>query len=328
MSNMKTLAEIWERLREAETVTIVGHYNPDMDCISSTLALHLVLQKMGKKTIPVNADIRVKRLKLVPHIDDIMFSYDVEALPYEGVLVMVDAGDERRVGPISSRMHLYEESIFIDHHIFRSKGGTYTYVDEHASSTAEIIASLILAHAEEHMDSVIATLLYSGIATDTGFFCHRNTSASSLTMAGKMVEHGCNTEEVDTMINRILDITDYHALANVLEALRIEAGGRVAYTVHYIDDAGRSYKSYNINAIDYVLNLSGVVVGFVVREADDVWRVSIRSRGNYHVNDIAEKFGGGGHAKAAGCEFPKSSYPVAKVISELLDEILPRVNTV
>ncbi|MBI4978199.1 MAG: DHH family phosphoesterase [Spirochaetes bacterium] len=316
---VKKLDAIWDVIERHHDFVVVGHYNPDVDCVTSTLVAALLLERLGKRVLAVNSDVMHKKVSTVPFIDRVMFSYDANKIDMNGVLIVVDAGDINRIGHLKDYKHLFKEVIFIDHHVLRCEGGSYSYIDVTASSTVEIICDLFMPHAAEHIDKDIATLVYAGIAADTGFFCFRNTNERSLLTGAAMVRLGADIEAVDAMINRIMDEDDYKVLSKILLDIKVADGGKLAYTVQRKENGASLYADYAVSPIEYVMKLRNIRIGFVIREAENTWRLSMRSRGHADVRKITESFGGGGHVKAAGCEFEKAKYELKDIIALVLD---------
>ncbi|MEK6793635.1 MAG: DHH family phosphoesterase [Spirochaetota bacterium] len=317
----KKISDISACIAKHDRFTVVGHYNPDVDCVTSTLVMGLALSALGKKSVMVNADAMHKRLATIPFIDRMIFSYDVNKLETNGVLIVVDAGDINRIGTLYEYKHLFDDVIFIDHHVLRCEGGTLTYVDETASSAVELVNELFALHAPGTIRNELATLVYAGIASDTGFFCFRNTNERSLRTAADMIEAGADVEAVDGMLNRVMDENDFHLLSKLLLQVRSFDNGTIVYSVQRTENPGESYADFCVSPIDYVMRVRTVRVGFVVRETERIWRVSMRSRGGVNVRAIAESFGGGGHVKAAGCEFEKSKYDLNGIIETVTARI-------
>lgn len=323
----KNLSDVSAAIAKHDRFIVVGHYNPDVDCVTSSLVTGLALRKLGKQAVVVNSDAMHKRLTGIPFIDTMVFSYDVSKLDTSGVLIVVDAGDIDRIGPLYDYKHLFDEVIFLDHHVLRCEGGTLTYVDETASSAVELVNELFTLHSPGIISGELATLVYAGIASDTGFFCFRNTNERSFITAAAMIRAGADVEAVDGMLNRVMDEKDFQLLSKILLQIRSFDSGTIVYAVQRLENPGDAYANFCVSPIDYVMRVRTVRVGFVVRETDRIWRVSMRSRGDVNVRSIAESFGGGGHAKAAGCEFEKSKYDLNAIIETITASVRAAVKS-
>lgn len=312
-----TIEEAADVLRKYESFVICGHRDPDADCISSTLALHKMLTKLGKESMAVNEDKMPASLRKLSSVEQINFEYKAEDLAATDVLIIVDSGEANRIGRLWEYRDYFKLCLYIDHHLVRGSGGDINYVDTSAASTTQIVFDIFEHSFLDLVDSDIALQIYCGLAADTGFFRHSNTSDKVFTVASKLIAHGVSVEQVDDMLNRIVEKRDYKFLGRMLDKLETSCSGKIAYSIRDISDSHEGDKKYNISVIDYIMKLTDVQIGFVVKEGEDDFRLSIRSRGEANACIIAEQFGGGGHAKAAGARVLKSEYDEKDLIEKL-----------
>ena len=316
--------EILKTLSEAQNITIIGHRNPDVDCICSCLGLSLLLKKIFKKrkVFVVNTDKMQRDLQNVLFIDNVIFNVNEKTLPKKDVLVVLDSGDIERIGWISEILEEYNEVIFIDHHKVRNiKGITMFYNDINAAATCEIIFD-IFSDFLKSMDSTIATLLYCGLSTDTGGFAFSNTTEKALLTASKLMGAGIIIENLGNVVRKRYTRIDVAALMEIYRRMIIDEENKIGYICLQETINGHSMKEITVSASDILIQMEDVFIGFIIYESAEDFRVSMRSRANKNIREIAESFGGGGHPKAAGFTVLKKDYTKEKLISDIKNKLI------
>ncbi|WP_300753342.1 bifunctional oligoribonuclease/PAP phosphatase NrnA [uncultured Brachyspira sp.] len=318
-----TKKEIIERLSKAQNITITGHRNPDCDCICSGLALSLIIKNIfNKEAIVVNTDKMQRDLQNVLFVDRVIFEVNENTLPKKDVLVILDSGDIDRIGWLSDITDKYNEVIFIDHHKVRNiKGVTMFYDDTSAGATCEIIFDIFQDYADK-MDSSIATLLYSGICTDTGSFIFSNTTERTLLYGSKLMKIGVIQENLGNVVRKRYTRNDVSALMEIYRRMIIDYDRKIGYICLEDSICGINIKELGVSASDTLIQMDDVLIGFIIHENKDDFRVSMRSRASKDIRDIAESFGGGGHPKASGFSVSKKEYTREKLIKEIKDKLI------
>lgn len=317
-----TKKQIIDRLQKSKDITIIGHRNPDCDCICSGIALSLILKKIfKKKSTVVNTDKNQRNLHNILFINDVIFEVNEKTLPKKDVLVVVDSGDINRIGFVADILDEYNEVIFIDHHKVRNiKGVTMFYDDIEAASTCEIIVDIFQSYLK-NMDSDIATLLYCGICTDTCSFVFDNTTEKTLLYGSKLMSIGIIKENVRNVIRNRYNRNDVAALIEIYRRMIIDYDNKIGYICLENNICGINVNELAVSASDTLIQMEDVIIGFVINEYDDNFRVSIRSRCDKNIRDIAESFGGGGHLKASGFSVSKKDYTKEKLIKDINDKL-------
>lgn len=319
---MNSLSQIAEAFKSKNNFLVIGHYNADADCVGSTLATFYMLKKLGKKVKAINTDSIPKKVSKIEGIENIEFNFNAEKIEKDSILVIVDTGDIKRIGSVAEKINLFSEIIFIDHHVGREEIGTIRFVNTNASATTEILYHLFKEHFEEQIDEKIAMMLYTGLVADTGFFKHSNTTANALEMASYLVKKGASASKATDMLLRIVSFEDYEELSRILSNMKSEENGKLVYTIQLRTKDGKGYADFGVGAVEYLMQLSNIEIGFVVKEAEDKFHLSMRAHGKYDVQKIAESFGGGGHTKAAGCEFKKDEWEMTKIVEVVRQKCL------
>ncbi|WP_300369814.1 bifunctional oligoribonuclease/PAP phosphatase NrnA [Brachyspira sp.] len=314
--------KILERLSKADNITITGHRNPDCDCICSGLALSLIIKNIfNKDAYVVNTDKIQRDLKNILFIDKVIFEVNENTLPKKDVLVVLDSGDIDRIGWLSDILNEYNEVIFIDHHKVRNiKGVTMFYDDTTAGATCEIITDIFQDYIEK-FDSNIATLLYCGICTDTGSFIFTNTTDRTLFYGSKLMSVGIIQENLGNVVRKRYTKNDVSALIEIYNRMVIDDNKKIGYLCLEDTICGINMKELAVSASDILIQMDDVLIGFIIHEGEENFRVSIRSRCSKNIREVAESFGGGGHPKASGFSVSKNDYTKERLITEINDKL-------
>jgi phosphoesterase RecJ-like protein len=288
-----SLRRVAELLAGAKRLVITAHINPDGDSLGSMLALYEAMAAMGK-------EVRLLLDDDVPAVYGFLPGAGLIARP-EGkteaeLLVVLDASDVDRIAAVAECVGA--KTLNIDHHISNTMFADYWYIDSQAAATGEIILDLL--HLMKHeVTADMAVNLFTAIATDCGFFRYANTSATTLRHAADLIDRGAEphviAEQLDTK-----PLSSIMTLRSVLDSLEIHAGGRIA-AVTVTPETGENAAESTEGYINYPRYIEGVEIAVMFKPVDEsATRVSFRSR-RCDVSRLALAFGGGGHARAAGC---------------------------
>lgn len=292
----------WRSLLDAlqgERVAVVGHQRPDGDCIGSQVALCRCLNALGIESVAVNPD-PVPRL-LKAFIGDTPFLRAVEFKGVEWTAVNVDCADPVRAG-LDLHGRFPRPLANVDHHISNSRYAEHNFVDPEASASAEILAGLFFDF-NLPVDEVSAQALYLGIATDTGQFRFSSMKRRVFNVCGELVRRGARPGEAATMLYEQESIGKVKLLTQFLSSLRFECGNKVCIGLlrdGVYKETGAS-KEDSEGLVDYARSIQGIEIGVLLEEHKGAIKGSFRSRDPLHrVDRLAKRFGGGGHACAAG----------------------------
>ncbi len=296
--------EVVAFLRQRERFLILLHVRPDGDSVGSSLALALGLRKLGKAAVVVRSDDLPLNLLFLPGVDQVVSYEELLPLPdrYDGA-VLIDCGDRERVGPAAPLLERAEKVINIDHHVSNGRFGDLNCIDVEAAAAGEIVRA-ILRDLGVELDPAIATALYTAVVTDTGSFRYENTSAATHELAAELLRHGVEPAEVARRIWEDKPLSSLRLLERALGSLRLDEGGRVAWMSLTREDFARAgaRRDESEGIVNYGRSLAGVEVAILfLEEGPDEVKVSLRSHRRVDVSRVAAAFGGGGHARAAGC---------------------------
>ena len=313
MKNLKmTLNETANKLKSAEKILVTAHINPDGDALGSTLAMCQALRQLGKSAQIYIDDVLPSNLNFLPNIEEIKRPTDNEKFDADLLLIIDTAPD--RIGNVRK---LTDAPILnIDHHITNKNFENDIYLDAKAAASCEIIFELC-KELDIKITKNIAICLYTGIATDTGFFNYSNTTPKTLRIAAELLESGVEPNYISEMVER-RKLEDVQVMSAALQTMQIYFGGKVAGL--FIDAELAKIVETTEGLIDLIRVIDTVEVAFVLTYKDEnTVRASLRSKG-VNVSEIAQKLGGGGHIRAAGCTFHTNFDDAKNILLKTLGE--------
>lgn len=315
---MKSWEEAMEIIRKNKRFLIVTHKNPDGDAIGSEIALSLALMKIGKEVYIYNADPPPERYSRFPGVSLI----NTEKKNFkEDVVIIVDCAEIDRIGKIKENIDFSKPVINIDHHIANTEFGTVNLIKPDHSSTAEIIYRLI--KDEIPLDKEIATYLYMGLLTDTGAFRYPNTTSHSLRVASELVSYGV----IASQVSEFIWFTDPEAkiklLGDVLRTMNLYNKISIMTVTKEMLKKHGAKEEDTEEFVDYGLAIKDVEIAAIIKERDNgILKVSLRSKNAISVQELAAKYGGGGHKMAAGFTVKKDIHSFKKELKKELEKLI------
>lgn len=309
--------EVARLIREHDSFVIASHHDPDGDSLGSSMALALGLEQLGKRaTVVIDQEVP-RSLRGFPGMERVRV---VERCP-EGhdVAVIVESSGFERTGIRGlDRM----VTVNIDHHAANPGYADVDWIDPEVSATGVMIHRL-LRRLGVDVTPDIATHLYVTLLTDTGSFRFSNTDAETFRTAAELVERGADPAAVASAVYDGQPAARVRLLGRALTSLTLEAGGAIAWMVLPVAafaEAGDERDTEGI--INHAQAVEGVEVSVLFKELEaDSFKVSLRSDGSVDVAAVAAEFGGGGHARAAGCAL---SGPFGEVRERVLEAVRRR----
>lgn len=305
-------------------VVVIGHQRPDADCIGSQVALCRVLRANGVDAICVNPDKVPRRIKFL--VGDTPFYQRDEISPEGRVAIFTDCADHGRAGEKIRQMYPAPVACF-DHHISNQGFARFDFVDTASAATAEVLTGLYL-DADLSIDRVTAQALYTGMMTDTGQFRFPSTSERVFRLCAELVARGADPALAGAELYERESFGKLKLLQHFLGSLKLECGGRVCIGVlpqGIFESIGATDEDTE-GLVDYARSIEGVVIGVLIEERPGRIKASLRGMQSvYRMDTIAAEFGGGGHANAAGLNWPGT---LADFYSRLLTAITQRLKEV
>jgi len=289
-------SSILNKIKEYQTIVIVRHIRPDGDAVGSTLGMREILRLSypEKRILVVNEDYSEYMSFLGKEDDAISDDEYAEAL-----VIAIDTASTDRLS--NKKYALAKEIVKIDHHIDIAPYGDLSWVEDYRSSACEMIADFYETFKNElKINSFAATCIYAGMVTDTGRFKYSEVTGETMRLAGMLLDLGIDTETLHARLS-LEDLSYYRFQAYVFGKIKLTENG-VAYL--YVTKAmkkklGLSNEQAS-NAVSFLDGIKGSLIWAAFIDNDDgSTRVRLRSR-FLDVNTLAERYRGGGHAKAAG----------------------------
>jgi phosphoesterase RecJ-like protein len=308
----------FERIINNKDRFLIGcHVHPDGDAIGSLLALGLSLRESGKKVAMVCSDGVPTVYGFLEGSSEITREMNSDFTPE--IIICVDCAEKDRVALNPEVWNTPGAAIInIDHHITNQGFGAMNIINVNAAATGEIVYQL-LEETGRPRNRKIGLALYTAIATDTGFFRFANTSDYSLASCSQLVkDFQIEPGKVAELVHEQKSYNSIRLLGEVLNSLKLECGGKVAWAI--LDQ--QMFAKFPVeneeteNYVNYARSIEGVEVGILFKELrPNEVKLSWRSSAAVDVSKLAAYFGGGGHARAAGCNLNGS-------MDEVIDKVL------
>jgi bifunctional oligoribonuclease and PAP phosphatase NrnA len=319
-----------EELRQADKLLLTTHENPDGDALGSLLAMHWILQQLGKDSVMFMSP---GEFPLPWEYREWTFDGMVGEPPAdvsERTVVFLDCGNIDRM-PVDFLQQEGVHILNIDHHHDNTRFGTVNLVVPEASCTAEIVWRLGKELGAD-ITPPIADALYVGLVTDTGRFSYENTSPEAHRMAAELIEAGVEPHRVYRRLFEDLPFSRLQLLQRALASVERHDGG--ALTIGHVtkrdfDETG-ALETDSEGIVDHLRSVEGTKVAVLVRELlgddrRDVRKVSLRATdGSVDVSRIARDLGGGGHRQAAGAS---TQLPAEELVGTLRRQVAAQLTS-
>jgi bifunctional oligoribonuclease and PAP phosphatase NrnA len=313
----KVIAEI----RDGRKFLLTTHENPDGDALGSLLAMHWILEQLGKDSLMYMSP---DEFPLPWEYRNWTFDARLVGTPPDDVaertIIFLDCGNIDRM-PVDFLQQENLHILNIDHHHDNTRFGTVNHVCPVASSTAEIVWRLAKELGVE-ITPRIADALYTGLVTDTGRFMYENTTAEAHRMAAELIEAGVEPHEVYRRLYEDLPLRRLHLLQRALASVERHDDGAITIahlTKSDFEETG-ALETDSEGVVDHMRAVEGTAVAVLVRELlseerEGMRKVSLRATdARVDVSRVAREFGGGGHPQAAGFS---TAMPYPELVSRL-----------
>lgn len=295
-----------DRLRDARRVLAVGHENPDADTLGATLAVVRLIEANGGIADAVCTD-------PVPPLYDFMagverFRTDPDPAADYDLVVISDCGSLDRIGDVGARhadLFARLPRVIIDHHASNDADGASDWIDPGAAATCEMV-TLLAARLGVPLGSdggALASALLAGIVMDTATFAHSNATPRTLVVSAALVEAGAPLSDISRRLYRTKPDVQLRLFGMVLDRLESSHDGRVVWSSMTEADlaASGADQAHSEGIIDLLSQADRAEITLLFKEAGPVTRLSVRTKpGGVDATVLTGRFGGGGHARAAG----------------------------
>lgn len=285
-----------ELVDKAETIAIGSHINPDGDNLGSTLALRKSLELYGKDVEVLANDTIDNYLHFIPEKEN----YKEPQRQSYDLFMILDCSEFERIGEkLTPIARASKNTLVIDHHVGGGIDTDLNLIYDTAPATCELVFEII-DRLGLPIDEDIATLIYTGLCTDTGRFLYANVSEYTFNVAGKLLSLGARSEYIYRNLYQSKPIKVMKFQTEVIS--NAEFYGNKAFSIvskELVNKHGVQMGDGE-TVVGMLRDLDEVAVSMILKEYDDgEYKVSLRSK-DADVAKVARDNGGGGHIKASG----------------------------
>jgi phosphoesterase RecJ-like protein len=299
-----------ELVRRHKRFLLTSHIRPDCDALGSELGMAIILETLGKEVMIVNGQKTPSMFEFLDPTRRIKaLGADVSPQALDGfeVLIILDTSAWQQLGPMAEIVRsTHAKKVVIDHHESEDDLGAEPFKD----TAAEATGRLVIEAADQlgvPLTPDLARPLFAALATDTGWFRFRSTTAESYRQAARLVEAGVCPQDLWTALYEQDTLARLKLRGRILSRAQTELEGRLIHTAVLESDFRETgaVRSDTEDMINLTLVVRGVEVAVIlVEQPDQKFKVSFRSRSSVSCSRLAERFGGGGHHAAAGAMVP------------------------
>lgn len=296
-------------LDSAEEILLIGHTDPDGDCLGSLYAMKAGLVSKGKKaSVYLRKPLPLKYRFLGDELEK-----NAE-IPECDLVVALDTPQLKRLD-IGDPARLKSPILAIDHHPGEHSEFSYALWDDGKSACALLVKEVLQKMAVA-ITPKMAGALYAGIMTDTNCFVNQNTERDAFVAAGELMDLGARPNEIAKYVYGSLTPGDILALSKALSSLELYDRDRIA-----ILSLKKEWQDEHNDAdtelfVNYARNLINTEVAIMLTETKESVRVNLRSKNGFDVSAVAKRLGGGGHKPAAGIRMKCSLEEAKKILLE------------
>lgn len=304
-------------LQTCDNVTILTHKGPDGDTLGAGFALCYYLRSIGKNANVINSE------EFPERYDFLYEGYYIQDFK-EKMVIAVDIADTQLIG---SRLSEYHEEgridLCIDHHVSNKYYAKYTYVNASASAACQIIYEL-LKYMGATIDRQIARCLYTGIATDTGCFKFENTTPAAHIACAELMKYNIDFASINRKMFDVKSkarIAVEQSVTNNMEYYFNDRCAMITITTKLMNESGMNPSEFE-GLASVPLQVEGVEIGITIKQRHEkVFKLSVRSTETIDASKFCQKFGGGGHIRAAGCEITGTLDEVKEKVISAVSEL-------
>jgi len=287
---------VLEVLQRGRRFAVCSHARPDGDAVGSMLACGMMLAQMGKQADLVSADSVPLIYRGMPCAGTIRQTTRLEGEYDAAILLECDGVTRTRLAGVAGRF-----LVNIDHHMSGRTFADVNWIDTDACAVAEMVYRLAQA-AGVTVTPEMAACLYTAVLTDTGSFCYEGTDAHAFELARELVGCGADPAAIARDVYFSNPLSKMLLLGAALSNLRRD--GKLAWLWVTNADMQRTGAAEEDceGIVNYAIAVAGAEAAILLRELPDRRvRLSLRSKGDLDVAEVAARFGGGGHVHAGGC---------------------------
>jgi phosphoesterase RecJ-like protein len=290
------LKDVLKQIEQRDRFLLTSHARPDGDAVGSALACCQILRDMGKEADVVLREGVPRIYQGLPFADGVVEAERVNGKYEAAIILECESVQRTRLEGLENRF-----LISIDHHLSGRPFADVNWIDPEAVATAEMVYHLATA-VRVRISPEIATCLYTAVLADTGSFMFAGTNEHTFTLARELVRSGADPVKCARNIYFGHSTAKMRLLGAALSDLHREGAlAWISVSQAQMEQCEATEEDCE-GLVNYALSIRDVEVAAFLRELPGGrYRVSLRSKGGLNVAEVAERFGGGGHACASGC---------------------------
>jgi phosphoesterase RecJ-like protein len=285
---------------------LTTHIRPDCDALGSVMAMTYILESLGKDVITCNAFSVPRNLQFIdPKKKILQLGVDIqpEQLADREVLMVLDTSAWAQLGGMAEIIRAFPGvKMVLDHHVSGDDLGAVEFKDKHAEATGRLVID-----AADQLEVVvtpeIARAAFAAVATDTGWFRFSSTTSETMRLIARLIDAGAKPDHLYNNLYENDSLGRLKLIGRTIARAETELGGRLIHTYIDLEDfrTTGAAPSDSEDIINMTLGVNGTQAAVIfVEQQSGGFKVSLRSRCEMDCAALAEKFGGGGHKKAAG----------------------------
>lgn len=294
-----------DQISHYDSFVLVSHIRPDCDALGSELGLAEVFRAVGKQVRIINAHRTPAALQFLDPAGNIeVLGDDVEPDDVTAdCIVVLDTSAWAQLGDMGDVIRSSRaDKIVLDHHIGEDDLGATMYKDYQAEATGQLIVQAADA-LEVPLNRTIGVPVFAAIATDTGWFRFASVTPATFRAIARLVDAGVVPSEVYADLYERDTLGRLKLRGLILSRTEAELDGALMHTYVTKEDFAATGAQPNDteDAINLTLGVRGAKAAVIlVEQLRGGFKLSFRSRCDMDCNEVAKKFGGGGHKAAAG----------------------------
>ena len=306
------ISTLFSLLASPKKIAIIPHRNPDGDAMGSTLALYHFLLKLNHQPTVISPNEFPDFLAWLPSSEKVLIfekdkDYTTEILKSAELIFTLDFNALHRTGEMENVLiELKVPFIMIDHHQAPDDYALVMFSDTNYGSTCEMVFDFIsVLNQKNQIDTTIATCIYTGIVTDSGSFKFPKTTAKTHRVVAELIDTGINNSEIHHLLFNNNSYESLQLLGKALQNLKVLKPHKTSYISLTQEELDQFHfkKGDTEGIVNYGLSIKNVILTaiFIENKEEGIIKISLRSTGDFDVNELARlHFNGGGHINAAG----------------------------
>jgi phosphoesterase RecJ-like protein len=318
-----------EIVRRHRRFVLTTHIRPDGDALGCEIALAEALETLGKDVLVCNVFSAPPDLQFIDkkkRFKKLGVDLAPDRLADREVLVILDTSAWAQLGAMADVVRSTNAlKVVIDHHVSEDDLGAELFKDDRAEATGRLVIEA-LDQLKVPLTPDIARAAFVAVATDTGWFRFSSTSAETFTLIARLVQAGADPDEIHKNLYENDSLARLRLIGRTLVRAETELDGRLIHTYIASEEfrATGALPSDSEDIINLTLAVGGTQVAVIfVEQPKGGFKVSLRSRCQLDCAALAEKFGGGGHKKAAGLSINE---PLESARAKVLEAVRAAMN--